>query len=169
MGGTGSCLHQPGSYLPSFVAVSGHEELRAKYRFRKVTGKDHTRLTREQFTDLLGPSPCTEGLFKYVDTDGDGTVSFNEIHKEITAFRSIKSPEAKLQVLYNFYDSDHDGKISRSEVADAMVVACGQALPKTQLEQLVNSTMEVFDTDKDGFLNFSEFSTLMWTSGLELR
>ncbi|KAH9565644.1 hypothetical protein CY35_04G087700 [Sphagnum magellanicum] len=152
MGGTGSCLHQPGSYLPSFVAVSGHEELRAKYRFRKVTGKDHTRLTREQFTDLLGPSPCTEGLFKYVDTDGDGTVSFNEIHKEITAFRSIKSPEAKLQ-----------------EVADAMVVACGQALPKTQLEQLVNSTMEVFDTDKDGFLNFSEFSTLMWTSGLELR
>jgi hypothetical protein len=35
--------------------------------------------------------------------------------------------------------------------------------------QLVNSTMEVFDTDKDGFLNFSEFSTLMWTSGLELR
>ncbi|KAH9565645.1 hypothetical protein CY35_04G087700 [Sphagnum magellanicum] len=145
MGGTGSCLHQPGS-------LSGHEELRAKYRFRKVTGKDHTRLTREQFTDLLGPSPCTEGLFKYVDTDGDGTVSFNEIHKEITAFRSIKSPEAKLQ-----------------EVADAMVVACGQALPKTQLEQLVNSTMEVFDTDKDGFLNFSEFSTLMWTSGLELR
>ncbi len=35
--------------------------------------------------------------------------------------------------------------------------------------QLVNSTMEVFDTDKDGFLNISEFSTLMWTSGLELR
>jgi Ca2+-binding EF-hand superfamily protein len=94
MGGTGSCLHQPGS------------------------------------------PPCTEGLFKYVDTDRDGTVSFNEIHEEITAFRSIKSPEAKLQVLYNFYDSDHDGKISRSEVADAMVVACGQALPKTQLEQV---------------------------------
>jgi hypothetical protein len=35
--------------------------------------------------------------------------------------------------------------------------------------QLVNSTMEVFDTDKDGFLNISEFSTLMWTSGLDLR
>jgi hypothetical protein len=35
--------------------------------------------------------------------------------------------------------------------------------------QLVNSTMEVFDTDKDGFLNLSEFSTLMCTSGLELR
>jgi Ca2+-binding EF-hand superfamily protein len=86
--------------LPSFVAVSGHEQLRAKYRFRKVTGKDHTHLTREQFTALLGPSPCTEGLFKYVDTDGDGTVSFNEIHKEITAFRSIKSPQAKLQGEY---------------------------------------------------------------------
>ncbi len=45
--------------LPSFVAVSGHEELRAKYRFRKVTGKDHTHLTREQFSDLLGPCTCT--------------------------------------------------------------------------------------------------------------
>ncbi len=39
-------------------------------------------------------------------------------------------------VLYNFYDSNHDGKLSRSEVADAMVVACGQALPQTQVEQV---------------------------------
>ncbi|KAH8948230.1 hypothetical protein BDL97_11G084500 [Sphagnum fallax] len=95
-----------------------------------------------------GGSPCTEGLFKYVDADGDGTISFDEIHKEITAFRAMKSPEAKLR--------------------DAMVVACGQALPQTQVEQLVSSTMDMFDTDKDGFLNFSEFSTLMVTSGLEL-
>ncbi|CAM6014356.1 unnamed protein product [Sphagnum balticum] len=162
MGSTNSCLHRPPGGL------SGHEELRAKHRFRKLTGKEHMHLTQEKFSDLLGPSPCTEGLFKYVDADGDGTISFDEIHKEITAFRAMKSPEAKLRVLYNFYDSNHDGKLSRSEVADAMVVACGQALPQTQVEQLVSSTMDMFDTDKDGFLNFSEFSTLMVTSGLEL-
>ncbi|KAH9548430.1 hypothetical protein CY35_11G087000 [Sphagnum magellanicum] len=142
MGSTHSCLHRPPGGL------SGHEELRAKHRFRKVTGKEHLHLTQEKFSELLGPSPCTEGLFKYVDADGDGTISFDEIHKEITAFRAMKSPEAKLR--------------------DAMVVACGQALPQTQVEQLVSSTMDMFDTDKDGFLNFSEFSTLMVTSGLEL-
>jgi hypothetical protein len=91
MGSTNSCLHRPPGGL------SGHEELRAKHRFRKVTGKEHMHLTQEKFFDLLGPSPCTEGLFKYVDADGDGTISFDEIHKEITAFRAMKSPEAKLR------------------------------------------------------------------------
>jgi ABC-type Fe3+ transport system permease subunit len=40
-------------------AVSGHEELRAKHRFRKVTGKEHMHLTQEKFSDLLGPCMCT--------------------------------------------------------------------------------------------------------------
>lgn len=39
-------------------------------------------------------------------------------------------------VLYNYYDSNHDGVISRSEVADAMRVACGKEISKTQLEQV---------------------------------
>ena len=34
--------------------------------------------------------------------------------------------------------------------------------------QLVNSIMETFDLDKDGFLNFDEFCDLMHNAGLEL-
>lgn len=34
--------------------------------------------------------------------------------------------------------------------------------------QLVHSTMETFDLDKDGFLNFDEFCDLMHNAGLEL-
>jgi hypothetical protein len=46
--------------LPFYLfAVSGHEELRAKHRFRKVTGKEHMHLTQEKFFDLLGPCMCT--------------------------------------------------------------------------------------------------------------
>ncbi len=46
--------------LPFYLfAVSGHEELCAKHRFRKVTGKEHMHLTQEKFSDLLGPCMCT--------------------------------------------------------------------------------------------------------------
>ncbi|KAG6544279.1 hypothetical protein Mapa_014282 [Marchantia paleacea] len=71
-------------------------------------------------------------------------------------------------VLFKLYDQDHDGRMSSSELARAMQLAC-QALPQDQLDQLVQAIMEVFDTDKDGYLNFGEFSALMSNSGLELN
>lgn len=50
--------------LPFYLfAVSGHEELRAKHRFRKVTGKEHLHLTQEKFSELLGPCMCTVLFF----------------------------------------------------------------------------------------------------------
>ncbi len=50
--------------LPFYLfAVSGHEELRAKHRFRKVTGKEHLHLTQEKFSELLGTCMCTVLFF----------------------------------------------------------------------------------------------------------
>ncbi|CAM6087682.1 unnamed protein product [Calypogeia fissa] len=71
-------------------------------------------------------------------------------------------------VLFGFYDQNHDGKISLLELSAAMKVAC-QTLSEHQLNQLASATMKEFDVDKDGFLNFSEFSALIQKSGLELN
>ncbi|BBN14982.1 hypothetical protein MPTK1_6g16010 [Marchantia polymorpha subsp. ruderalis] len=150
--------------------LSGTEAWRAKQRFKKVVDDGADGIAPEQFKTLLGPSgePCAEVLFKHVDTDNNGSVSYQEICEEIKTHRSMTTPEAKVLVLFKLYDQDHDGRMSPSELARAMQLAC-QALPQGQLDQLVQAIMEVFDSDKDGYLNFGEFSALMSNSGLELN
>ena len=38
-----------------------------------------------------------EGLFNYIDTDGDGSVSYKDISEEIKSFRASRTPGSKLR------------------------------------------------------------------------
>ncbi|KAH7290641.1 hypothetical protein KP509_30G057700 [Ceratopteris richardii] len=116
----------------------------------------------------ISGNPCADRLFNVVDTDGSGGVSFKEVCQGVANRRSMSSKEAKLHVLFKFYDKDGDGLISMHEIAEAMQLACPGLFPKATIEQLVRSTMQNFDADKDGYLNFVEFSNLMRASGMDL-
>ncbi|KAI5072444.1 hypothetical protein GOP47_0012550 [Adiantum capillus-veneris] len=155
----------------SHFEIISHKELRrAKKRFLKINGSLDSELDPEDFKRALslGGNPCAERLFNVVDVDGSGGVSFKEVCQGVANRRSMSSKEAKLHVLFKFYDKDGDGRISRHEVAEAMQLACPELFPRATLEQLVQSTMQMFDTDKDGYLNFVEFSNLMKASGMDL-
>ncbi|KAJ7571433.1 hypothetical protein O6H91_01G162900 [Diphasiastrum complanatum] len=149
--------------------VTYKELKRARRRFLKINEKGSSEINREDFGVALGlvGNPCAERLFKIIDKDESGTLSFEEICDYIATVRSMNSRDAKLHVLFKFYDKNGDGKISREEISDAMLLACAEPLARIGLDELVESTINTFDLDKDDGLSYDEFSNLMKTAGIE--
>ena len=71
-----------------------------------------------------------------------------------TSSISLESMD-QFQKVFNQFDANKDGKISVMELGDVLK-AMGSACTEEELKR----TMEDIDTDKDGFINISEFSSL---------
>ncbi|XP_022735490.1 probable calcium-binding protein CML27 [Durio zibethinus] len=65
----------------------------------------------------------------------------------------------QLQTLFNQFDANKDGKISAAELGDVL-----KAMGSNYTEEELKRAMEDIDTDKDGFINLSEFSSLCRSS-----
>ena len=65
----------------------------------------------------------------------------------------------QLQKVFNQFDANKDGKISITELGNEL-----KALGSTYTEEGLKRVMEDIDTDQDGFINLSEFSSLCRSS-----
>ena len=67
-------------------------------------------------------------------------------------------------VSFRIYDVDEDGKISRSELVK-MMKACLKCFPHpfsdSQITSIIDSTFKEGDLNKDGFIDFEEYSKLV--------
>ncbi|XP_027332913.1 probable calcium-binding protein CML15 [Abrus precatorius] len=97
-------------------------------------------------------------LLANMDSNGNGTVEFDELVKTIL-------PEMNAQVLLNqeqllgvfkCFDRDRNGYISAAELAGAMA-KMGQPLTYRELTEMIKEA----DTDGDGVISFNEFATIM--------
>ncbi|OHT15765.1 calmodulin-4-like protein [Tritrichomonas foetus] len=101
------------------------------------------------------PSPSeVEAIFKIADTDGNGTIEFDEF---INAMQKIRTDqETEYRDIFNSFDIDGDGKINREELVLAFN-KMGESLSPVEVDLL----LEQFDTDGNGSICFNELCRML--------
>jgi Ca2+-binding EF-hand superfamily protein len=92
-----------------------------RYEFHTLFDIDNDRrVTTEEYTFLRGP----ERQFREYDTDGDGTVAYQEILDYRTDRERRRDAEAaaKPRSLWDIHDADKDGRVSAEEFAGGEAV-----------------------------------------------
>ena len=98
-------------------------------------------------------------LFGKADKNSDGKIDvteFNELVELIQGKASEIKINPDLAKVFEQFDADHDGLISKDEVRSTLH-AIGKDLPDSDLETCFNEA----DTNKDGKIDITEFSSLI--------
>ena len=128
-----------------------------------------------------------ERMFHIFDRNGDGKITFPEFLEGLSVLCHKAPRTDKLfctifflslctslslsyththtcTVSFRIYDVDEDGKISRSELVK-MMKACLKCFPHpfsdSQITSIIDSTFKEGDLNKDGFIDFEEYSKLV--------
>ena len=95
-------------------------------------------------------------LMQEIDTDGNGTIDFNEFVMGISRKRLDPCNDQDLRELFNTFDVDGNGYICRAELRQVMA-NMGRNLTDEELDDMVRQ----YDVDGDGQIDFTEFNKLM--------
>lgn len=103
-------------------------------------------------------------LLSKIDSNGNGSVEFDELVDAIAPLMSDQALVNQEQLLdvFRSFDRDGNGYISAAELARSMA-RMGQPLNFCELTEM----MRVADTDGDGVISFNEFATIMAKSASE--
>lgn len=88
-----------------------------------------------------------------MDTDQNGAINFNEFISA-TLNNKISNDYSRIVKAFEFFDLDNDGQIDKSELQKAL---SGKSFDKIDLK-LFESVIDECDKDRDGKINFEEFS-----------
>lgn len=132
-------------------------------RFRKLDLDNSGSLSVEEFMSLpeLQQNPLVQRVIDIFDTDGNGEVDFKEFIEGISQFSVKGDKESKLRFAFKIYDMDKDGFISNGELFQVLKMMVGNNLKDAQLQQIVDKTIVLADSDGDGKISFEEFCTVV--------
>lgn len=157
--------------LPLECATFDAEEIkRLGKRFRKLDLDGSGSLSIDEFMSLpeLQQNPLVQRVIDIFDTDGNGEVDFKEFIEGLSQTQrndkrfSVKSDkEQKLRFAFRIYDMDRDGFISNGELFQVLKMMVGSNLKDTQLQQIVDKTIQIHDRDGDGKISFEEFCAVI--------
>jgi len=99
-------------------------------------------------------------LFKSIDTDSSGTVTFEEL-KEGLIRQGTKLRESDIKKLMEAADVDGNGNIDFNEFISATM-----HMNKTQKEDHLWAAFQHFDTDNSGFITIDELQEAMAKNGM---
>ena len=102
------------------------------------------------------------------DDDGNGEVDFKEFIQGVSQFSVKGDKMSKLKFAFKIYDIDNDGYISNGELFQFLKMISSN-LKDTQLQQIVDKTIQFADKDDDGKINFEEFSALVGNMGVHKK
>ncbi|KAL6291827.1 hypothetical protein ACE6H2_009337 [Prunus campanulata] len=143
------------------------EEQMAELReiFRSFDGNKDDSLTQVELGSLLrslGVKPShhqLQAVIRKVDTNHNGLVEFSEFVALVKPDLNLVQPQAcsysqdQLRNMFRMFDRDGNGYISPAELAHSMA-KLGHPLTA---EELIGM-MDEADTDRDGRIDFDEFS-----------
>ncbi|XP_006911571.1 calcineurin subunit B type 2 [Pteropus alecto] len=158
------------SYPEEMCSHFDNDEIkRLSKSFKKLDLDSSGTLSVDEFLSLsqLQQNPLVQRVIEVFDTDGNGEVDFKEFILGTSQFSVKGDKEQKLRFAFNIYDIDKDGYISNGELFQVLKMMVGGNLKDWQLQQLVDKTIIILDTDGDGKISFEEFSAVV--GGLEIH
>lgn len=123
-------------------------------------------LTDEQIQEL-------RDAFEMFDKNGDGCISIQELRTTLT-FLGITTTEEELQVIFNTVDTDRNNLIDFKDFCFLMT-PCGvfmrpeEGVGECEKEDLLKEAFDVFDADKNGFIDAEELKQAMLSVGEDLN
>merc|ERR1712042_97687 len=151
--------------LPMEMATNfdAEEIKRLGKRFRKLDLDGSGSLSIDEFMSLpeLQQNPLVQRVIDIFDTDGNGEVDFKEFIEGLSQFSVKSDKEQKLRFAFRIYDMDRDGYISNGELFQVLKMMVGSNLKDTQLQQIVDKTIQIHDRDGDGKISFEEFCAVI--------
>ena len=109
--------------------------------------------SRLQFIGVKN-TPFIERLFVLMDEDTDGELGFGELLQAVGTFCMFGHAEM-LRFAFGVFDKDGNGKIEDDELKALLKMLHGQ-----NYDVVCKHTLERFDTDRDGFISFAEFTEM---------
>ncbi|KAI8146169.1 calmodulin-like protein [Fennellomyces sp. T-0311] len=91
-----------------------------------------------------------------VDSDGDGTIDFNEFLSMLARKQKEVDTQAEMREAFSVFDRDGNGLISVSELRKVMD-SFGEHLTQMELDQMIREA----DIDGDGNINYDEFTKML--------
>lgn len=85
-----------------------------------------------------------------------------------SAARSHLSPIPPNQcnaVVFQMYDADEDGLVTREDLVRQLLETNSRGMATDNVESIAQATLEAFDYDGDGALNYGEFVQLITSQG----
>lgn len=138
--------------------------------FDRIDKNKDGKISWDEFAEgirVFSPSIASEEIdkmFRELDIDGNGEIDLEEFGKCLVGHDEEKDEEeAVMRKAFDLYDMDGDGKISANEI-HVVLKRLGE---KTTMEQC-NAMVRAVDADKDGFVNFEEFKTMMSSNNKSL-
>nr|ALS04147.1 calcineurin subunit B isoform 1 [Acartia pacifica] len=139
---------------------STDEVARLQKRFKKLDLDHSGSISTNELLSLpeLKDNPLVKRVVAIFDRDNSGEIDFKEFVEGLAMF-VVKSTEReqKLKFLFSVYDLDGDGLIANDELFTVLKMMVGSNLKDTQLQQMVDKTINALDKDEDGKINFEEF------------
>ena len=158
--------------LPMEMATNfdAEEIKRLGKRFKKLDLDNSGSLSVEEFMSLpeLQQNPLVQRVIDIFDEDGNGEVDFKEFIQGVSQFSVKGDKESKLRFAFKIYDIDNDGYISNGELFQFLKMISSN-LKDTQLQQIVDKTIQFADKDDDGKIDFEEFCALVGNMGVHKK
>jgi len=172
MGQKGSSLNAlKKKELKDFLASTHFEadEINALYNhFRSVAQKkvDDKLIDRQEFQMSLGikESLFVDRMFQLFDGNTDGFINFAEYLTGLSVLSNRGTIDEKIKFSFRIYDMDGDGKISDAELSKMLQTTLAENDVKLTPEQaaaIVKSTFLEADTNRDGYIDMTEYRKMV--------
>ena len=118
-----------------------------------------------------GGSLFLQRVFKLIDVDADGKLSFDEFLGGVRSFAPGAS-EAKVRFSFRLYAQRDAERISPADLREllaAVLAQSGVALSAPEVDSVVRLTFAQHDADKDGFISYAEYAHICAENPTVLR
>jgi len=159
----------------NFDGFSREEVARLEKRFQKLDLDHSGTISVNEFVSAvpgLKENPLLKRVVDVLDSDLSGEIDFKEFVMGLAQFTvrpaqgtdpsfALECQERRLRFIFSIYDMDRDGYISNGELFQVIKMMTGSNLNDSQLQQIVDKTINYLDKDEDGRISFEEFRILV--------
>jgi len=139
-------------------------EVKLIYMHFKQLANNDDKIDKTAFLQTIGKeSLFMERLFAMFDANHNGHLDFEEFINGLSILSTKASFEEKRDVSFGVYDFSGKKLISKEDLHRMLASSIKEndiVMSEEQVSNLVGSTFDEADIDKDGFINFSEYSQL---------
>lgn len=142
------------------------DEIRALWVHFKTINASHEYITRKQFQAamLFKDSALLDRIFRVFDADDDEQICFIEYLSCLSTLSNKAPKEDKLKFSFQIYDFDGDSFISVSDLTAVIAATLREHklfILRSDIDQIVKSTMEEVNPKHPNMISFEEYKRLV--------